>query len=131
MAGELICHAGPNFTGLTVKGHLFQAGAQVGADIVTAESGTTGNYVGDMPAVGAGTYAVSFTDAADNQLCVGDMVWDGTAEVVLDTQVDELHKLQGLNVAAPMTTTTSLRVAGGITLAITGNGETTSTVTRT
>lgn len=44
--------------------------------------------------------------------------------------VDELHKLQGLNQAAPMTVTPSSRVAGDISLTITGDGETSSTVTR-
>ena len=46
-------------------------------------------------------------------------------------QVDELWKLQGLDAANPMTVTPTSRVAGPISQTITGDGENTSTVTRT
>jgi hypothetical protein len=46
------------------------------------------------------------------------------------TKVDELHKIQGLDIANPMTVTTTSRTAGTIDLEISGNGTTTSTVTR-
>lgn len=46
------------------------------------------------------------------------------------TKITETHKIQGLDATAPMTVTPSSRVAGTISLAITGDGETTSTVTR-
>lgn len=42
----------------------------------------------------------------------------------------ELYKLQGLDVANPMTVTPTSRVAGDIEQTITGDGETTTTVTR-
>lgn len=48
----------------------------------------------------------------------------------LNQMIDELHKIQGLNPAAPMTVTETTRTAGDIDLEITGDGETTSTVTR-
>jgi len=48
----------------------------------------------------------------------------------IQTLVDELHKIQGLNASAPMTVTPTSRVAGDINLAITGDGETTTTVER-
>ena len=48
----------------------------------------------------------------------------------LDTLVDELHKLQGLDASNPMTVTPTSRVAGTISQAITGDGSTVSTVTR-
>lgn len=48
----------------------------------------------------------------------------------LETQVDELHKLQGLDASNPMTVTTTNRTTGSITQNITGNGTTTTTVTR-
>jgi hypothetical protein len=46
------------------------------------------------------------------------------------SQIDELHKIQGLSAGAPMTVTNTTRVAGSINLAISGNGTTTTTVTR-
>jgi hypothetical protein len=57
----------------------------------------------------------------------------GLGSANLDTQltkVDELHKIQGLDAANPMTVTPNTRVAGPVNLAISGDGETTSTVTR-
>lgn len=48
----------------------------------------------------------------------------------VQTLVDELHKLQGLDAANPMTVTPTARTAGAITQAIAGDGETTTTVTR-
>lgn len=44
--------------------------------------------------------------------------------------VDELWKLAGLDISNPMTVTPTTRVAGSISQTITGNGVTTSTVTR-
>lgn len=44
--------------------------------------------------------------------------------------IDELHKIQGLNADAPMTVTQTTRSAGDIELDITGDGETSTTVTR-
>jgi len=46
-------------------------------------------------------------------------------------QIDELHKLQGLDTVSPLTVTPTSRTAGTIAQTITGDGETTSTVTRT
>lgn len=45
-------------------------------------------------------------------------------------RIDELHKLQGLDISAPMTVTPTTRVAGSVSQAITGDGSTTTTVTR-
>lgn len=44
--------------------------------------------------------------------------------------LDELHRLQGLKVGEPMTVTPTSRTAGTISQTITGDGETTTTVTR-
>ena len=46
-------------------------------------------------------------------------------------QIDDLHQLQGLNIANPMTVTPTSREAGTIQQTISGDGKTTSTVTRT
>jgi len=48
----------------------------------------------------------------------------------IQTLVDELHKIQGLDAANPMTVTPTSRTSGSIDLGITGDGETTTTVTR-
>lgn len=45
-------------------------------------------------------------------------------------QVQELHALQGLAAGTPMTVTPTSRIAGDIELAITGDGSTSTTVTR-
>lgn len=44
--------------------------------------------------------------------------------------INELHTIQGLNISAPSTTTTTSWVAGDIEIAISGNGETSTTMTR-
>lgn len=49
----------------------------------------------------------------------------------IDTKVDDLHKLQGLDLSNPMTVTQNSREVGTIRQAISGNGRTTSTITRT
>ncbi|MDY6857292.1 MAG: hypothetical protein SWO11_21835 [Thermodesulfobacteriota bacterium] len=46
-------------------------------------------------------------------------------------KVDDLYKLQGLDVSNPMTVTPTSRVAGSVSQTISGDGATTSTVTRT
>jgi hypothetical protein len=58
---------------------------------------------------------------------------DTFGKIIQDIQnlVDELHRLQGLNAAEPMTVTPTSRTAGDINLEITGDGITTTTVTRT
>lgn len=48
-----------------------------------------------------------------------------------NTKIDELHKLQGLDISNPMTVTSTSRNVGTIALDITGDGVTTTTVTRT
>lgn len=48
-----------------------------------------------------------------------------------DTKLDELHRLQGLKSGEPMTVTPTTRVVGGVSQTISGDGETTTTVTRT
>jgi hypothetical protein len=45
-------------------------------------------------------------------------------------RIDELYKLQGLDILSPVVVTTSRREVGGITQIFTGDGVSTSTVTR-
>ena len=54
-------------------------------------------------------------------------------DVVMSTissKVDEIHLFRGLDAANPMTTTQTEITAGAITLDLTGDGLTTTTVTR-
>lgn len=48
-----------------------------------------------------------------------------------DTRLTELHRLQGLESGSPMTVTPTSRSVTGVTQTISGDGETTTTVTRT
>ena len=48
----------------------------------------------------------------------------------IQTLVDELHKIQGLDAANPMTVTPTSRTAGSINLELTGDGENETIVTR-
>ena len=50
---------------------------------------------------------------------------------LIETLTEELHRLRGLDAANPVTITPTSETAGDISLAITGDGETTSTATRT
>jgi hypothetical protein len=48
----------------------------------------------------------------------------------MNSLVDELHKLQGLDITNPLTVTQTQRTAGSIVQALTGDGLNTTTVTR-
>lgn len=88
-----------------------------------------------------GQYAVSLVGANSNildvvnlnQVSVRSSNSAGLVQVaggVSDTKIDELHKIHGLDPSNPVTVTPSSRVVGGISQDITGDGETTSTITR-
>jgi hypothetical protein len=66
---------------------------------------------------------------------LGTLTDNSTTTTVVDnldtTKIIELHKLQGLDPANPMTVTQTTRDVDDISLVITGDGTTTSTVTRT
>lgn len=49
----------------------------------------------------------------------------------LDTLLNEIHLIHGLNSGSPMTVTPTSRAAGSVSQAISGDGETSTTVTRT
>lgn len=48
----------------------------------------------------------------------------------IDSQIEELHRIHGLDSGNPVTTTPTSRATTGITQTISGDGETTSTITR-
>lgn len=80
MANEL--NAGIGTTGLTVTAQLYTAGAASGAPISCTEIGSSGIYTGTM-AGAAGAYGVAFL-AGGTIRAFGDILWDGTAEVMLN-----------------------------------------------
>jgi hypothetical protein len=57
-------------------------------------------------------------------------VWADTVGVAIETMTTELHKLQGLLAGKPMTVTPSSRTVDDISQTISGDGETSTTVTR-
>lgn len=85
-------------------------------------AGTMGEKLNDAGA--AGNPWAALIAANNDPATFGKLIQD------MQTLVDELHKIQGLDAANPMTVTTTTRTAGDIDLAITGDGTTTTTVTR-
>lgn len=73
--------------------------------------------------------AITVATGGSSGVTVDDIWTDDRATEVI-TNVNELHQLQGLDSANPMTVTTSSRTTGDINLVITGDGETVSVVTR-
>jgi len=57
-------------------------------------------------------------------------VWSVAEKNQILLQVEEIHKIHGLSSGNPMTVTPTSRVVDDITQTITGDGETTTTVTR-
>ena len=116
-------------TGLTPSIQLYNGSTIEGVSFDAAEIGTTGIYLANMPSVAYGKYLVVAT-AGTERLGAGDIYWDGAQEITPE-MYEQIYRLEGLNSDAPMTVTPSSRVAGDINLAITGDGVTSSTVTRT
>ena len=121
MANEISISA---VTGLTLTIQLYNGASPVGSPFSAVEIGGTGEYIADMPLVSYGRYIILVTAGA-LKIASGEIMWDGNYELV-----DFLSKLEGLDPANPMRVTPSSRVAGGISLAITGDGETETIVTR-
>ena len=114
-------------TGLTITLQLYQGLATVGASFSATEIGTTGEYVASMPAaVLYGNYMILATVGAGIKIASGEIFWDSNYELI-----DALAKLEGLDSANPMTVTPASRISGGISLVITGDGETSTVVTAT
>lgn len=120
-------------TGLTLKAKIWSANAQIGSDInLTENSNRSGHYYGNAPgAITDGIYVLIIeTDGGvvkgsnevqfiDNALQSGNL-----------TKLDELHKIQGLKSGVDLVVTPTSRVAGAINLTISGDGVTSSTVSR-
>lgn len=70
-------------SGASVTCQPYQAGAAVGSPISLTEIGTSAVYSGNMSG-SAGTYLLAFHDGTEN-VGVGTIVWNGTAEVPVST----------------------------------------------
>ena len=68
-------------------------------------------------------------NASFSEITIDD-VWTPTEKNRVLLQLDELHKLQGLDASNPMTVTPTSRVTGSISQTISGDGKNTTTVTR-
>jgi hypothetical protein len=130
-------------SGLTVTAQRYQAGAAVGSAISLTEVGSSAFYSGNMTGA-AGTYQLVFISSSVN-VGSGSIVWDGTAEVPVSTltstqvrteltpeldEIGEVHLIHGLKTGSPLNVTPTARTAGAISQTITGDGVTTTTVTR-
>jgi hypothetical protein len=118
-------------SGLTVVAKIFDNnGSQVGSDISCPEVGSSAIYIGNMPSIAQGFYTVRFKSGTD-LLGQGIIEWNGTEEVTFSGQkTDEIHKVHGLDADNPMTVTPTQRTSGPVSQNISGDGATTSTVTR-
>jgi hypothetical protein len=78
--------------------------------------------------------AISFTTGGGGPYIIPPTAEEIRQEIdsnsALSLKVDELHKIQGLDINNPMEVTTSTRTAGDIELRISGNGETFTSVER-
>ena len=111
-------------TGLTVSIQLYNSIA-VGTPFSATEIGTSGEYFANMPSVPYGRYVAVATEGS-NKIGAGEIFWDGFYEIN-----ESLATIQGLNPNSPSTTTQALWTAGNININITGDGETSTTMTRT
>lgn len=99
-------------------GEVMKATGTAG-DITVLESPVDGVTV----ATGSGVTEQDKTDIIDG-------VWADATAVALEVMTAELHKLQGLLAGKPMTVTPTSRTVDDISQTISGDGETTTTVTR-
>jgi hypothetical protein len=127
MANEL--NIAQSQSGQTITAQLFQAGAAIGSAISCGEIGSSKFYSGNMPAASAGTYKVVFYNDTI-PVGVGEISWDGTSEIVTAEKANELHVLQGLKSGTTLVVTPTSRTAGGISQTISGDGTTSTTVSR-
>lgn len=124
MANEIYISA---VTGLVISLQLYSGASPVGGTFAATEISTTGEYVADFPTgVDYGSYLILATVGAGVKIASGDILWSGNYEVL-----DSLAKLEGLDAANPMTVTPTSRETGDIALVISGDGETSTTVTAT
>jgi hypothetical protein len=92
-------------------------------------AGSTGESLNN---VAAGASPTTIADAVWDQLASNNVTVGSVGLIIAELQLklDELHKLQGLDSGNPMTVTPTTRVSGPINLNLSGDGTTSTTVTR-
>ena len=112
--------------GLIVKVQLYNGINSISSLLSTQQIGNTGEYVASMPAgIPFGSYLVLAVDQNNLKLGSGIIHWDGNYELPIGPAI-----LQGLNPASPSVTTPTTWNAGDIEIDITGDGITSTTMTR-
>lgn len=112
--------------GLVVKVQLYNGVNTIGSLLSTQQVGNTGEYVTSMPVgIPFGSYLVLAVDQNNLKLGSGIIHWDGNYELPIGPAI-----LQGLNPANPSITTPTTWNAGDIAIDITGDGITSTTITR-
>ena len=125
MANELTAIAR---TGLTLTATLSKSGIVVASSIAMTETSVSGYYIGSMPALALGSYAV-LVISAGIIVASGMIDWDGTREINHAGNINELHLIHGLQPASPLVVNLTNRVAGVINQSLAGDA-TQTTVTR-
>jgi hypothetical protein len=122
MANEISISA---VTGLTIEIQLYSGTTPTGVPFSATEIGALGSYVASMPSgVPYGKYVVVAMSGLDYLGC-GGIYWDGQYELIQSTAM-----LRGLDPNNPATQTTTSLTSGDIDIAVTGDGENTTTFTR-
>jgi hypothetical protein len=122
MAKEIYVKAA---SGLTMTIQLYNGTSALGSPFSATEAGTSGLYVADMPGGTAyGHYGI-VAIAGGVSVAATDIYWDGNFEIPVG-----LSMLSGLDPNNPMNVTPTARNSGSLNLTITGDGVTTTTVTR-
>mgnify|MGYP003642638420 CR=1 FL=1 len=139
--GKLIDTAGNH-----LKSGNWNGGVTIINELINNDS--VSGSVWDAPLINhtnPGTTGESLFDASNggvNLTLLAEAIWDqlnsantepGSVGVLLSElqlKLDELHKLQGLDASNPMTVTPTSRVSGSINLTLSGDGETSTTVSR-
>ena len=98
MANELNIQLDPNYqTGLTVSADVKSQDGAVVDTVALAEVGVSGYYTGNFPSAAQGVYKVSFYTDTDTLLGVGEIHWNGSAEIGLNDIVTEIEANTGIN----------------------------------
>lgn len=121
MANEILISS---VTGLTPSIQLYNGTIPIGSPFNATEISNTGEYVADMPPVPYGKYLVIVT-AGNEKLGSDEIMWDGKHEITTS-----LAMMQGLDPNNPATTTQQSIKAGDINITLSGDGETSTTLTR-
>jgi len=123
MANEIQISSAP---GLTLSLQLYDGVSPVGSAFSATEIGTTGEYISSMPSnIPYGYYLVLATTGANVKIASGDIRWDGNYEIL-----NSLAKIQGLDSNNPVITTPTSIDSGNMHINITGDGVTSTVLTR-